>query len=186
MNNRTTEPGDLTCHKLRTRAVAAARGDEPFDILITGGKLVDMVTGEIRKADIGLIGPMIASVHEPATRSDARKIISARGGYVSPGLIDTHMHIESSMVTPAIYAETVVARGVTTIVWDPHEFGNVRGLAVSAGRLKQHVTCHCAYLFWHRPAFLLRPALKCPVLILTVMPWPKCCPGPKSPGLPKS
>ncbi|RCK31645.1 adenine deaminase [Thalassospira xiamenensis] len=128
MNNRTTEPGDLICHKLRTRAVAAARGDEPFDILITGGKLVDMVTGEIRKADIGLIGPMIASVHEPATRSDARKIVSARGGYVSPGLIDTHMHIESSMVTPAVYAETVVARGVTTIVWDPHEFGNVRGL----------------------------------------------------------
>ncbi|WP_404424795.1 adenine deaminase [Thalassospira australica] len=128
MINRTTEPGDLTCNKLRTRAIAAARGDEPFDILITGGKLVDMVTGEIRKADIGLIGPMIASVHEPATRSDARKIVSARGGYVSPGLIDTHMHIESSMVTPAIYAETVVARGVTTIVWDPHEFGNVLGL----------------------------------------------------------
>ena len=113
---------------MRTRATVAARGDEPFDILITGGKLVDMVTGEIRKADIGLIGPMIASVHESATRSDARKIVSARGGYVSPGLIDTHMHIESSMVTPAVYAETVVARGVTTIVWDPHEFGNVRGL----------------------------------------------------------
>ena len=94
MNSRTNEPADLTCDKLRTRAVAAARGDAPFDILITGGELVDMVTGEIRRADIGVIGPMIASVHEPATRSDARKIISARGGFVSPGLIDSHMHIE--------------------------------------------------------------------------------------------
>ncbi|OSQ46915.1 adenine deaminase [Thalassospira alkalitolerans] len=128
MNSRTNEPADLTNDKLRTRAVAAARGDAPFDILITGGELVDMVTGEIRRADIGVIGPMIASVHEPATRSDARKIISARGGFVSPGLIDSHMHIESSMVTPAIYAKTVVPRGVTTIVWDPHELGNVLGL----------------------------------------------------------
>lgn len=50
------------------------------------------------------------------------------GSFVSPGLIDTHMHIESSMITPAAYAAAVVARGVTTIVWDPHEFGNVHGV----------------------------------------------------------
>lgn len=87
-----------------------------------------MVTGEIRAADIGLVGPMIASVHEPATRSDARHLINARGKFITPGLIDTHMHVESSMTTPATYADAVVPRGVTTTVWDPHEFGNVGGL----------------------------------------------------------
>ncbi|KNY33669.1 adenine deaminase [Agrobacterium sp. SUL3] len=122
------EPADLADDALRTRAVAAARGDQPFDVLITGGTLVDVVTGDLRAADIGIVGPLIASVHEPASRSDAASIIDAAGAFVSPGLIDTHMHIESSMVTPAAYAAAVVARGVTTIVWDPHEFGNVHGV----------------------------------------------------------
>ncbi|KQR30845.1 adenosine deaminase [Rhizobium sp. Leaf155] len=113
---------------LRTRAVAAARGDTPFDVLISGGNLVDVVTGELRPADIGLVGPLIASVHPTGSRQDAAQVLDATGGYVAPGLIDTHMHIESSMVTPASYAAAVVAKGVTTIVWDPHEFANVHGL----------------------------------------------------------
>nr|WP_304655789.1 adenine deaminase [Neorhizobium galegae] len=112
---------------MRDRAVTAARGDAPFDILISGGTLVDMVTGELRPADIGLVGPLIASVHETGSRSDAAEIIDATGTFISPGLIDTHMHIESSMVTPATYAGAVLPRGVTTVVWDPHEFGNVHG-----------------------------------------------------------
>jgi adenine deaminase len=114
--------------ELRGRAVAAARGTEAFDRLIINGTVVDMVTGEQRPADIGLVGPLIASVHERGTRSDAADIVDAAGAFVSPGLIDTHMHIESSMVTPATYAGAVLPRGVTTIVWDPHEFGNVHGL----------------------------------------------------------
>ncbi|MEK1902218.1 MAG: adenine deaminase, partial [Rhizobium sp.] len=113
---------------LRARAVAAARGDAPFDVLVAGGRILDAVTGLIREADIGLVGAMIASVHASASRTDAAKVIDAAGSIVSPGLIDTHMHIESSMVTPAEYAEAVLPRGVTTIVWDPHEFGNVHGL----------------------------------------------------------
>ncbi len=113
---------------LRARAVAAARGDQPFDILICGGTLVDVVTGELRPADIGITGPLIASVHPAGTRKDAGSVLDASGAYLSPGLIDTHMHIESSMVTPATYAQAVVSRGVTTVVWDPHEFGNVHGI----------------------------------------------------------
>ncbi len=122
------EPADLNEPALRARAVAAARGDAPFDVLVTGGRILDAVTGLIREADIGLVGAMIASVHASASRTDAAKVIDASGSIVSPGLIDTHMHIESSMVTPAEYAEAVLPRGVTTIVWDPHEFGNVHGL----------------------------------------------------------
>jgi len=119
---------EFTEPELRDRAVMAARGDAPFDLLITGGMLVDVATGELRPADIGIVGPLIASVHESGARSDAVETIDATGTFVSPGLIDTHMHIESSMVTPAAYAEEVVPRGVTTVVWDPHEFANVCGI----------------------------------------------------------
>jgi adenine deaminase len=119
---------DLSDPKLRARAVAAARGDAPFDVLITGGQLLDVVTGLIRDADIGLVGPLIASVHTPQSRKDAEETIDARGSIIAPGLIDTHMHIESSMVTPSAYAAAVLPRGVTTVVWDPHEFGNVHGI----------------------------------------------------------
>ncbi|MBB4293011.1 adenine deaminase [Rhizobium leguminosarum] len=122
------EPADLNDPDLRARAVAAARGDAPFDVLITGGRLLDAVTGLIRDADIGLAGALIASVHAPASRTDAVEIIDAAGSVLTPGLIDTHMHVESSMVTPAEYASAVLPRGVTSIVWDPHEFGNVHGL----------------------------------------------------------
>lgn len=122
------EPADINDPSLRARAVAAARGAAPFDALITSGKLLDVVTGRFRDADIGLVGALIASVHAPGTRTDATERIDAGGTFVTPGLIDTHMHIESSMVTPAEYTAAVLPRGVTTILWDPHEFANVHGL----------------------------------------------------------
>lgn len=126
--NHIREPHDLAGPELRRRAVSAARGDAPFDMLVTGGTIVDMVTGELRPADIGIVGALIASVHPSGTRHDAAVTVDAHEGFVAPGLIDTHLHIESSMVTPAAYAAAVLPRGVTTIVWDPHEFGNVKGL----------------------------------------------------------
>lgn len=126
---RVGEPGDLADSQLRDRAVAAARGQQPFDWLITGGTLIDCVTGEVRPADIGLCGPLIASVHAPKSRADAARTVDASGLFVAPGLIDSHMHIESAMVTPAAYAEAVLPRGVTTLVWDPHELANVHGVA---------------------------------------------------------
>ncbi|MBB3174159.1 adenine deaminase [Endobacter medicaginis] len=124
---------------LRDRAVRAARGDAEFDVLLCGGQVADMVTGELRVADLGLVGPMIASVHPRGSRSDAARIIELDGAVVAPGLIDTHLHIESSMITPRGYAEVVVPQGTTTICWDPHEVGNVGGLdavrwAVAASR----------------------------------------------------
>ena len=125
----TREPHDLDDPGLRDRAVRAAQGIEPFDVLITGARLVDVATSEIRAADIGLVGPLVASVHAPGSRGDAARVVDAAGRFVAPGLIDTHMHVESSMVTPRRYAEVVVPQGTTTICWDPHEVGNVAGLA---------------------------------------------------------
>jgi adenine deaminase len=135
----THESHDLDDSSLRDRAVRAAQGLEPFDVLIAGGQVVDVATSEIRAADIGLVGALVASVHAPGSRSDAARTIDATGRFVAPGLIDTHMHVESSMVTPRRYAEVVVPQGTTTICWDPHEVGNVAGLAgvrwaIDAGR----------------------------------------------------
>jgi adenine deaminase len=125
----TAEPQDLHDPALRDRAVRAARGQAPFDILITGAILADMATGELRPADLGLVGPLVASVHAPRSRTDAAEILDATGLVAAPGLIDAHMHVESSMVTPRRYAEAVVPAGTTTVCWDPHELGNVSGLA---------------------------------------------------------
>ena len=135
----TEEPADLHHPALRDRAVAAALGRAPFDVLLRGGTVADVATGELRAADVGLVGPLIASVHPAGTRGDATSVLEVAGQVIAPGLIDTHMHIESSMVTPRRYAETVVPQGTTTLCWDPHEVGNVLGLpgvrwAVEASR----------------------------------------------------
>ena len=114
---------------IRTRAMAAARGHEPFDLLITGGTLVDVGSGELRPADIGLVGPLIASVHSTGSRTDALDAIDATSRFVAPGFIDMHVHFESSMLTPGGYAGAVCPRGTTTIFTDPHELANVSGVA---------------------------------------------------------
>lgn len=123
------EPDDLNIADLRDRAIAAARGDAAFDLLIAGAVVADMATGELRAADVGICGAMIASVHAPKSRNDAVQIIDAERKVLTPGLIDMHMHIESSMITPEEYVACILPRGVTTLVWDPHEFGNVAGIA---------------------------------------------------------
>ncbi|KMK18042.1 adenine deaminase [Pluralibacter gergoviae] len=123
----------------RRRAVEAARGEAPFDLLLTDAQVVDMVTGEVREADVGIVGEMIASVHPRGSRRDARECRSLAGRYLSPGLIDTHVHLESSHLPPARYAEIVLAQGTTAVFWDPHELANVLGVdgvryAVAASR----------------------------------------------------
>ncbi len=121
-----TDPVDPT---VRGRAVAAARGAEPFDLLLTGGTLVDVGCGELRPADIGFVGPLVASVHEPGARTDALDALDCTDRFVAPGLIDLHVHFESSMLTPGGYAEAVCPRGTTTVFADPHELANVAGVA---------------------------------------------------------
>ncbi len=79
------EPDDLAEPALRRRAVAAARGDGLFDLLIAGGTLVDMTTGELRAADVGIVGPLIASVHASDQRTDAVETIDAADTFISPG-----------------------------------------------------------------------------------------------------
>ncbi|WP_336982762.1 MULTISPECIES: adenine deaminase [unclassified Cedecea] len=137
----------MTPADLRRRAVKAALGETPFDLLLINGRIVDMATGEIREADVGIVGTLIASVHPRGSREDAAQTHDLAGNYLSPGLMDTHVHVESSHLPPARYAEIVVAQGTTTIFWDPHELANVLGIegvryAVDASRnLPLRVIC---------------------------------------------
>ncbi|MGY9045925.1 hypothetical protein P775_05055 [Puniceibacterium antarcticum] len=124
-----SQDSDLNAPELRARAVRAARGEAPFDLLIRGGQLLDMVTGQMRRADVGICGGLIASVHAPDPSRAAQEVLDADELTLLPGFIDTHMHIESSLVMPEEYARAVVPRGVTTALWDPHEFANATGRA---------------------------------------------------------
>ena len=112
----------------RRRAVKAARGETPFDLLLTHTRVVDMATGEIRDADVGIVGSLIASVHPRSSRNDALETHDLNNQFLSPGLMDTHVHLESSHLLPARYAEIVLAQGTTAVFWDPHELANVLGI----------------------------------------------------------
>ena len=109
----------------REDLLAVARGDRPADTLLVDARLVNVFTGEIEVTEIALAGGRVAGVG-PGYRAAER--VDLGGRYVVPGLIDAHVHIESSLVRPAEFARAVVPRGVTTVVTDPHEIANVLGL----------------------------------------------------------
>ncbi len=113
----------------RTELIAAARGDRRLDLAILNVNLVNVFTCEIYPADIGIYGKRIAVVG-PAGAYDlpARQTIDGTGKWATPGFVDTHVHIESTMVTPVNYAAAVLPFGTTTSIVDPHEIGNVLGM----------------------------------------------------------
>ncbi len=115
---------------MRTKIIEAARGIIPLDILIRNIQLVNVLTGEIYPAEIGISDGWIVSVEQPGSDGSlkALQVIDGDGKFAVPGLIDTHVHIESSMMTPAGFSNAVLPLGTTTIVTDPHEIGNVLGL----------------------------------------------------------
>jgi adenine deaminase len=113
---------------LRSRAIAAALGQLPFDLLLRSGTLINASTSELQPADVGIVGSLIASVHPQGARTDALQSYDVSGEYLAPGFIDTHVHFESSHFTPENYASIVVPQGTTTILFDPHELANVLGL----------------------------------------------------------
>lgn len=107
--------------------LAAARGDVPADMLIHGGKILNVMTGEILKGDIAIHKGFIVSMF--AKNVQAKQKIDASGKIALPAFIDPHIHIESSMVPPPRYAEVVAVNGTGTVFADPHEIVNVMGVA---------------------------------------------------------
>jgi adenine deaminase len=106
------------------RFIDQGTGREPADIVLKGGQFFDLVTGELVASDIAISGDRIVG-----TCGDykGRTEIDISGRIVVPGFIDTHLHIESSLVTPHEFDRCVLPYGVTTVICDPHEIANVLG-----------------------------------------------------------
>jgi adenine deaminase len=107
------------------RAIAAGAGREPADLVIADVDLLDVITGVVTRTDIAIVGDRIVGTH---ASYEGRRRIDGRGLFCVPGFVDTHLHIESSLVTPLEFDRAVVAHGVTTAICDPHEIANVLGL----------------------------------------------------------
>lgn len=108
-------------------AVRVARGGEPADLVVRGGRVVDVLTQRVtERCDVAVVGDRIVAIGHDLR---GREVVEARGAYVAPGLVDAHVHIESSLVAPGRFAEAVLPHGTTTIVADPHEIANVLGVA---------------------------------------------------------
>ncbi|VDS09021.1 Adenine deaminase [Paracoccus haematequi] len=106
------------------RRIAQARGDEPADLLLRGGRVFDLITGALMAGDVAICGDRIAGIGD----YEARQVIDVTGLTLVPGFIDTHLHVESSLVTPHEFDRCVTPRGITTAICDPHEIANVIGL----------------------------------------------------------
>jgi adenine deaminase len=108
------------------RAVEQGRGLARADLVLKGGRIFDLVTGELTRSDVAIANDRIVGTH-----GDYRGAveIDVAGKVVVPGFIDAHLHVESSLVTPLEFDRCVLAHGVTTAICDPHEIANVLGVA---------------------------------------------------------
>ncbi len=111
----------MTLHKI----IQAARGVNTVDLVLRGGMLVNVLTGEVYETDVAVDGGRVVGLGEGYT---GREEVDCRGKWIAPGFIDGHMHVESTLVTVAEFARAVLPRGTVAAVFDPHEIANVHGL----------------------------------------------------------
>lgn len=105
--------------------IAQGRGDEPADLVLRGGQVFCLITGDLIDGDVAICGDRIVGI---GAEYEARVVVDVSGLVLVPGFIDTHLHIESSLITPFEFDRCVAPRGVTTAICDPHEIANVVGL----------------------------------------------------------
>src|SRR6478609_5760304 len=106
------------------RRIAQGKGSSAADFVITNVRLFDLVTGILTPTDIAICGDTIVGTYG---RYRGIRTLDGRGRIAVPGFIDTHLHVESSLVTPFEFDRCVLPRGVTTAICDPHEIANVLG-----------------------------------------------------------
>lgn len=105
--------------------LAAARGDVRADLVLRGGHLLNVLSGEVHEADVAIHGDRVVGVGE---RYEGRAEVDCAGRWIAPGLIDGHLHVESTLVTLPEFARAVLPRGTVGAVLDPHEIANVHGV----------------------------------------------------------
>lgn len=106
------------------RLIGVAMGQEEGDLILRNGIIFNTISGEVYTADVIICDDQIAGV---GNYENASKIIDVKGKFIIPGLIDGHVHIESSMLSPGEFARALISHGVTTVIADPHELTNVCG-----------------------------------------------------------
>jgi adenine deaminase len=106
-----------------SRRLAVARGDEPADLVVRGGKVLSVFTREWLETDVAIVDGHVAGLGD----YDGRETLDASGRYIVPGFIDAHMHLESSKLLVDEFARLVLPFGTTAVVADPHEIANVLG-----------------------------------------------------------
>jgi len=113
------------------RRIQIARGKLPADLVLRNTQLVNVCSGECYAADVAIADGRIVGVSAPGDRNgyQGHEERDLQGRWLAPGLIDGHMHIESTMMVLAEFARIVTPRGVTAVILDPHEFANVMGVA---------------------------------------------------------
>lgn len=107
-----------------SRAIRQGQGAEPADLVLKGGQFLDLVTGELVASDVAITGDRISGTFGSYF---GRRELDITGQIAVPGFIDTHLHVESSLVTPLEFDRCVLRHGVTTAICDPHEISNVLG-----------------------------------------------------------
>jgi adenine deaminase len=107
------------------RAIDQGQGLTAADLVLKGGRVFNLVTGTLAVSDVAICGDRIVGVD---AEYRGRREVDAKGKIVVPGFVDTHCHVESSLLTPGEFDRCVLPHGVTSAIWDPHEIANVLGL----------------------------------------------------------
>src|SRR5207244_10577892 len=103
--------------------LAVARGDEPADLIVRGGRVLSVFTREWLEADVAIVDGYVAGLGD----YNGNEEVDASGRFVVPGLIDAHLHLETPKLLPDEFARLVLPLGTTAVVADPHEIANVLG-----------------------------------------------------------
>lgn len=137
-----TKANDTTPARLKRRT-AAALGSERADVVIRNARALDVFQGQFYMGDVAIADGIVVGTVE---HYEAAIEIDGEGCYLVPGFIDSHVHIESSLMTPARFQQCVLPRGTTTVLWDPHEIANVHGAegirwALREAQKNSNLTC---------------------------------------------
>ncbi len=114
-----------TTGKMRSR-LAVAKGEQPAELLLKNGRLINVFSSEIIETNLAVQDGLIAAIGDEY--SEGRQVIDLKGKYLAPGLIDAHLHIESTLLFPPELARVLIVHGTTCIINDPHEIANVLGI----------------------------------------------------------
>ena len=151
---------------MNDRVRAVALGNDPADLLLKNGRVVDVLTETIYEADVAIADGVIAGIGE---YTEAEKVIDLKGAYIAPGLVNSHCHVESSMAAPEVYCAEELGWGTTTLITDPHEIANVAGAAgiryMLADACQLTTTCSCLAAYLQLPLSMLAALWKPRILL---------------------